>query len=227
MEPKKKNINVHTQYWGTNNSNIYINNERILRLPNLPYSYSALENISDAQNFKDHFQNFHVKSYEDIQRLVNYSQVEKLEIEEIFKNEDDYEKQMIEIAGTIYNHQLFWDNLSPYGGEVSDALKQKIDHSFGSIFQMKEQFIVTGMNQECCGWLWLITNKNKQLEFVTTKMNKNPLMPSAKVKGKPLLAIDLWEHAFSSKFPNHKELYLKNIWMYINWTEVSTRLSNL
>lgn len=227
MEALKNDSKIHTHYWGTNNSDELLKGTNLFRSPNLPYSYSAMENIADAQHFKNHFLNFHVKSYEDFQRMINNSQIEKMGLLQLFKNENDFDKQLIDIAGTIYNHQLFWDNLSPYCGNCSQTLQKAIDDSFGSIFELKEQFIITGMNQDCCGWLWLLKDQKSKLHLITTSQNRNPLMLGTSVRGTPILAIDLWEHAYSNKFLNNKTGYLKRIWMYINWTEVSNRFKQI
>ena len=219
----QRNISIHNQYWGSSNSNIPIEERNMFRFPNLPYSYSAIKNIADVQHLKNHFENFHLKSFEELQQSVEYPKVEKMDIEMLFKNKAEFSKQLIDIAGTIYNHQMYWDNLSPYCGKQSGELINAIEESFGNIFHMKEQFLITGMDQECCGWLWMIVNPQNKLELVTTKQNTNPLMSDADVKDRPLMAIDLWEHAYAGKFPNNKEAYLNNVWMYINWNEISKR----
>lgn len=227
MESINNDPKIHTQYWGTNNSNEPLKETNLFRSPNLPYSYSALENIADAQHFKNHFINFHVRSYDDFQRLINFPQIEHIGLVKLFAHESEFDKHFIDLAGTIYNHQMYWDNLSPYCGERSDALEKAIISSFGNIYEMKELFVNTGLNQQCCGWLWLVVSSKNRLQLVTTSQNRNPLMQGENTKGTPIMAIDLWEHAFSSKFLNNKQGYLKNIWMFINWTEVSKRFNQL
>ena len=226
MEPIKYASKIYRPYWGAIQSNDTPSRKKQFHPPILPYSFSALENITDAQHFKNHFMNFHVKSFENFQQLIQNSKAEKSEMIYLFKRAYNFDPKLIDLAGAIYNHQLYWDNLSPYCGTISTNLQTAIDNSFGSTLHLKDEFILTGMNIPCCGWLWLIVNSEEKLQLLTTTANNNPLMAHEETKGTPLLAIDLWEHAFINKFFNDKEGYLSTVWMYINWNEVSNRFNS-
>lgn len=191
--------------------------------PMLPYSYSALDKITDTNNLKAHFLNFHMRGFEDFLDCINGTQAENMGMCQIFKHEDEFEEHLIETACVVFNHQLFWDNLCPYCGDVSPELQQGIQKSFGSLYKLQDRFVELGMKQTGRGWMWLIVNSMGQLELITTIKNENPVLKSALVKGSPVLAIDLWDHAYNSKFSNNKAEYLSSIWSIINWSEVSHR----
>ena len=103
--------------------------------------------------------------------------------------------------------------------ELEDAIK----NAFESTFKLKEDFLEIGMQNGCCGWLWLIVNNKYGLQLVYTSKNENPLLKHAEIKGVPLLAVDIWEHAYHARFVHDKREYLKAIWSIINWSEVSRR----
>ncbi|MFA9393066.1 MAG: superoxide dismutase [Prolixibacteraceae bacterium] len=193
------------------------------RPPSLPYSYSALNKISDTNGIESHFKNFHMRGFEDLMEYIATLNAENTSLCQFFKNADEYDSKIIEAACIVYNHQLFWDNLSPYCGELSYELDAAINRTFGSTFKLKEKFIETGMKSGFSGWLWLIVNNKNHLQLITTTNNENPVLKHALVKGSPILTIDLWEHAYAQKFSNDKEAYLKSVWSIINWCEVSQR----
>lgn len=217
---------IHTHYWGNQQGNA-INYQRAqVNPPKLPYTYSAMHALWESDQLKNHFLNFHMKSFENYLDLVNNSDAEKMDLPHLFSHQDKFDEQLIETACSIFNHQLFWDNLSPYGGEISHQLEQAINYNFGSVFKMKQLYLEMGNAQNCCGWLWLVIDNNLELQLITTRMNKNTLLSKSPIFGLPILAIDLWEHAYFQKFHDSKIEYLKTVWMMINWNEVSNRYNN-
>lgn len=191
--------------------------------PHLPYSFNALEPIADYHTLKNHFYNFHMKGFEDFLDLINDTEIEQTGLGLLFKHSDRYPNELIGHAGCVFNHQLYWDNLSPHGGSMSDEFESVVNQNFGSVFQLKMKLIEMGQSHDCCGWLWLLVTPDGKLEITGTKHNSNPLMKGAAHPGTPLLAIDMWEHAYYMKFQNNRENYLRSIWMLINWNEVSRR----
>ncbi|NLU40040.1 MAG: superoxide dismutase [Bacteroidales bacterium] len=191
--------------------------------PHLSYSFNALEPIADYDTLKNHFYNFHMKGFEEFLDLINDTEVEKIGLGLLFKHSDRYPEDVIEHAGCVFNHQLYWDNLSPHGGSMSEEFESVVNQNFGSVFQLKMNLFNLAQSHDCCGWLWLIVTHDGKLQLTGTKHNLNPLMKGASHPGTPLLAIDMWEHAYYVKFQNNREDYLRSIWMLINWNEVSRR----
>lgn len=218
-----KNNAIHVHPRGTDDCIENFARKLPFRPPTLPYSYNALDKISDHNNLKSHFLNFHMRGFEDLLEFVAGTSAENTAMCQLFKNEDEYDPKIIEAACIVYNHQLFWDNLCPYCGEISQELGSAIDRSFGSTYKLKEKFIEVGMKSDFSGWLWLIVDKKNQLQIISTVKNENPLMKHAVVKGSPILAIDIWEHAYFHKFTHNKMSYLNSVWSIINWSEVSHR----
>jgi superoxide dismutase, Fe-Mn family len=191
--------------------------------PRLPYSINALEPLLDTKSIKDHFYNFHMRFFEDFFDAIANTKAEHTHAEQIMSEMNSYPEELSEQIGGWYNHQLFWDNLSPIGGNLSPLLQSAIDNEFGTFYKFKLDFLTAALKHTCCGWVWLIVDANRKLKITTTKKNINPLMNIAEEKGTPLLTIDLWEHAYYGKYSNNKKDYLKAVWMLINWNEVSNR----
>ncbi len=220
---KIKNRLIHSHYWGSQQGDGTQSNSPLYRPPKLPYTYSAMHALWESDHLKNHFLNFHMKGFEGFLDCINNTKAEKMGMLQLFANQDEFDEQLIENACIVYNHQLYWDNLSPYGGEISSQLEQAINYCFGSVYKMKQLFIEMGKAYKFSGWLWLIIDENQELQIIPSRQNKNTLLKNAPVHGIPILAIDLWEHAYFQKFNDSKEDYLKTVWMMINWNEVSSR----
>jgi superoxide dismutase, Fe-Mn family len=192
------------------------------RKPHIPYTFNALEPIIDTLTLRTHFLNLHMNSYDQLCDTLG-CKVETKTIESIFNVENDISDHKLSNAGSLYNHQLYWDNLSPYGGELGIDLQKAITDEFKSTYTFKLEFLKKALQLESNGWVWLVLDDQKKLKIVTTDLNINPLMTIAPEKGIPILAIDLWEHAFYSSNICNKNEYLRKIWMFINWNEVSNR----
>ncbi|NLK57408.1 MAG: superoxide dismutase, partial [Bacteroidales bacterium] len=117
---------------------------------------------------------------------------------------------------------FFWTLLGPEKNLMpSEKLEKAINKQFGSMDKLKEQFINEGMMRFGSGWVWLIVDANGNLAITSTPNQDNPLMDDAPVKGKPILSIDVWEHAYYLKYQNKRKDYLLAIWQVINWKKVS------
>jgi Fe-Mn family superoxide dismutase len=125
-------------------------------------------------------------------------------------------------AGGHYNHTFFWEIMTPpqKSGEPSQKLRDAIDRSFGSFNSFKEQFTVAATSRFGSGWAWLIKTEDG-LKVVSTPNQDNPLMDIADTRGTPILAVDVWEHAYYLKYRNKRAEYLSNWWTVVNWVEVS------
>lgn len=187
----------------------------------LKYPYSSMEPFIDEETMKVHY-NKHYKNY-----LFKLNEALKLRknnhdtLEGIVRNISSYSKLIRNNAGGAYNHQLFWEMLSPVKTEIPTKIKNLIDKFFGSIDNFKEKFEERAKKSFGSGWVWLILTPNNRLKLFLTQNQDNPLMNIFKNGGYPLLGLDLWEHAYYLKYKNDKEKYIKSFWNNVNWKYVN------
>jgi Fe-Mn family superoxide dismutase len=125
-------------------------------------------------------------------------------------------------GGGYYNHSFFWTLLKT-NTKPSAAVELAIQNSFGSMEQFKKDFEKAGSGLFGSGWVWVI-NQMGTLKIVTTANQDNPLMDIAEHKGKPVLALDVWEHAYYLKYQNKRADYLTAFWNVLNWDQVAQNL---
>ncbi|MGF7139793.1 superoxide dismutase [Roseimarinus sediminis] len=227
MDTKMKEKKIHLHYWGNQKNTETRAVSSQFPPPKLPYSYSALSKIADATNIKDHYFNFHWRSFEVLLDELAHIDPQPQSIIQLLQHPDDYPDELVDSAAAVYNHQSFWDNLSPYCGIASIDLLAEINSRFGTFYRLKDELIRSGSTIDEQGWLWLVLNKHGKLDITNTPHNLNPLMKHKNKAGSPLLAIDLWDHAYENKFHNNTTAYLNAVWGIINWSEVSARFKQL
>jgi Fe-Mn family superoxide dismutase len=194
-------------------------------LPQLPYAYNALEPHIDAQTMEIHHSKHHQAYVTNVSAAIAGSDTEKLSIEEICKNISKYPMPIRNNGGGHYNHSLFWSIMAPNaGGEPSGDLAAAINNAFGSFAEFKTLFSTAGATRFGSGWAWLIVADGK-LAVCSTPNQDNPLMDIAEVKGTPILAMDVWEHAYYLKYQNKRPDYIAAFWSVVNWAEVSKRFN--
>ncbi len=191
--------------------------------PALPYAYDALEPYIDAQTMEIHYSRHHKAYYNNFLKAVAGTDYERQAMPQIFAGISQAPAAVRNMGGGYYNHNLFWANLSPAPGEPSDALKNALDASFGSIAAFQEAFSKASSSVFGSGWTWLVLADGGKLEIVSTANQDNPLMDVAAVRGAPLLALDVWEHAYYLKYQNKRGDYIAAFWKVVNWAEVSRR----
>ncbi len=201
-----------------------INAQSKFELPQLGYAYDALEPVIDAQTMQIHHSKHHQAYVNNLNKAIEGTTAENISIEEIIKNISEYSAAVRNNAGGHYNHSLFWTILTPNKNtQPSDRLLQAINQQFGSVDSMKILLNNAASNQFGSGWAWLSLDKNNKLFISSTPNQDNPLMDIADKKGRPILGIDVWEHAYYLKYQNKRGDYLSAIWDVINWDEVSKR----
>jgi Fe-Mn family superoxide dismutase len=126
-------------------------------------------------------------------------------------------------GGGYYNHCLFWENLSPQPTEMSADLASCIVRCFGSVDNMKEAFNKAAATRFGSGWAWLCRKDDGSLEVCSTANQDNPLMPDVGCGGRPILALDVWEHAYYLHYQNRRPDYINAFWSIVNWDVVSKR----
>lgn len=193
----------------------------------LPYAYNALEPHIDAQTMEIHYSKHHKGYFDNFMKAVTGTDLEKKSLEDIFASVSTASVAVRNMGGGYYNHNLFWANLSPKPGQISAELKTAIDARFGSVDAFKEAFNKASTSVFGSGWAWLIATADGKLEIVATANQDNPLMDVVAVRGTPLLAIDVWEHAYYLKYQNKRAEYIGAFWNVVDWGEVSERFAKL
>jgi Fe-Mn family superoxide dismutase len=192
----------------------------------LPYATNALEPSIDQQTMEIHYGKHH-KAYVDNlnAQIKTYPELDKLSIEQVQANISKYNTVVRNNGGGHYNHAFFWESLAPAdkSGQPSEALLKKIDADFGSLEAFKEKFNQAATSRFGSGWAWLIIGTDGKLAVTSTPNQDNPLMDIAETKGTPLLALDVWEHAYYLKYQNKRADYTTAFWNVVNWNKVNER----
>jgi Fe-Mn family superoxide dismutase len=192
-------------------------------LPALPYAHDALEPHIDTLTMQIHHGKHHQAYVDNLNKAIAGSPNENKTIEELVAAAGSISPAVRNNGGGHWNHSFFWESLAPgAGGNPSGKLADDINSTFGSFDAFKEKFANAGMTRFGSGWAWLIENNGK-LEISSTPNQDNPLMDVAEVKGRPLLGVDVWEHAYYLKYQNKRADYLAAFWNVVNWKKVSDR----
>ncbi|MEA2106239.1 MAG: superoxide dismutase [Bacteroidota bacterium] len=193
------------------------------KLPNLSYSYDALEPYIDARTMEIHHTKHHGGYTNKLNDAIKGTPIENQSIEEILKKVSKHPTAVRNNGGGYYNHKLFWDIMSPEGGgEPSGKLMDTIKKDFGSFDKFKEEFNQAAATRFGSGWAWLM-NQNGKLVIASTPNQDNPLMDISEVKGTPILGLDVWEHAYYLKYQNRRPEYIDAFWSIVDWNKVKKR----
>lgn len=197
----------------------------MFELPKLPYAFNALEPHIDAMTMEIHHGKHHQAYVNNLNNAVKGTPAEGLSLEEIIAHISKYSPAVRNNGGGHYNHSLFWTLLAPGGkGQPSEALNSAIVSSFGTMEHFKEQFNAAATTRFGSGWAWLIVHEGK-LTICSTPNQDNPMMDIAEVKGTPILALDVWEHAYYLHYQNRRPDYINAFWNVINWDRVNELFS--
>lgn len=195
----------------------------LFKLPDLPYSYDALEPYIDARTMEIHHSKHHAAYTNNLNNLVAGTDAENLDIEEILSKVSAFPVGVRNNGGGFYNHNLFWKMMSPNGGgKPTGDLMKAIETDFGSFEAFREKFSTAAATRFGSGWAWLVKSEGK-LVVTSTPNQDNPLMNFSDVKGIPILALDVWEHAYYLNYQNRRPDYIQAFWSVVNWTEVEKR----
>lgn len=188
----------------------------------LPYAYSSLEPFIDTQTMEIHYNKHHTGYIKNLNTAIIGTKAEKKSLIEILATVSTLSPVIRNNAGGHYNHEFFWSILTPEKNtKPTLELENAIKETFGSFDVLKEKLNAAGASRFGSGWVWLYVNQDGKLTICTTANQDNPLMDIAENKGKPILAIDVWEHAYYLKYQNKRADYLNSIWNVINWNTVS------
>jgi superoxide dismutase, Fe-Mn family len=189
-------------------------------LPALPYAFDALEPHIDKLTMQIHHDRHHQGYVDNLNKAIAGTPNENKSLEELLANAGKIGAAVRNNGGGHWNHSFFWQILSPKGGgNPSGQLSKAIDEAFGSFDAMKEKFNAAGLSRFGSGWAWLGVLDGK-LTICSTPNQDNPLMDVAECKCKPVLGVDVWEHAYYLKYQNKRGEYLNTIWNVIDWKKV-------
>ncbi len=216
---------------GAEHSIAHLLNENHFTLPSLAYSFDAFDTVIDAQTMQIHHGKHHASYVANLNKAVEGLHLPNSPVElmsRIHTLPDEKKSVIRNNGGGHYNHSLFWTLLAPQTqvGKPSSELLQAIQSSFGSIDTMKEQFNSAALSRFGSGWAWLY-KKNNRLYIGSTANQDNPLMDESLsgISGKPILCLDVWEHAYYLKYQNRRADYVKAWWNIVNWNTVNSLFS--
>jgi Fe-Mn family superoxide dismutase len=196
-------------------------------LPPLPYDKASLEPHIDAMTMEIHHGRHHKAYVDNLNKAIAGSPLESKSLESLIGDlasvPDNIRGPVRNNGGGHWNHSFFWKLLSGKGGGApSGKLGDAIKGTFGSFDDFKAKFEAAGIGRFGSGWAWLVSNGDK-VEIVSTANQDNPLMGKAVAgcDGKPLLGVDVWEHAYYLKYQNKRADYLKAVWNVIDWNAVA------
>jgi len=190
-------------------------------LPKLPYAYDALEPYIDTETMTIHHDKHHATYVANVNAALEKHPEIGEDLEALLADVDsipaDIRQAVINNGGGHLNHALFWELLSPEKQEPTAQVLAAIEEDFGSFDEFKAAFTQAATTRFGSGWAWLVVNENGKLEVLSTANQDTPIS-----QGKaPILALDVWEHAYYLKYRNVRPDYIKAFFDVINWEKVA------
>ncbi|HEN0516471.1 TPA: superoxide dismutase [Streptococcus agalactiae] len=190
-------------------------------LPDLPYAYDALEPHIDAETMTLHHDKHHATYVANANAaLEKHPEIgEDLEalLADVSQIPEDIRQAVINNGGGHLNHALFWELMSPEETQISQELSEDINATFGSFEDFKAAFTAAATGRFGSGWAWLVVNAEGKLEVLSTANQDTPIMEGKK----PILGLDVWEHAYYLNYRNVRPNYIKAFFEIINWNKVN------
>jgi Fe-Mn family superoxide dismutase len=191
-------------------------------LPELPYSYNALEPHLDALTMEIHHSRHHQTYVNGLNAALEDSAYTDWPLQRLLKEiaalPQSLQQAVRNHGGGHANHSLFWQVMSPQGGgEPTGELAIAITHHFGSFAQFKQQFIQAALSRFGSGWAWLVKDQQGKLQVSSSANQDSPLMEGLT----PILGLDVWEHAYYLQYQNKRPDYVAAFFNVINWPYVA------
>ncbi len=187
-------------------------------LPELPYPKDALTPHISAETLDYHHDKHHATYIANLNKLIEGTEYADLSLEEIIKKASG---PLFNNAAQVWNHTFYFDCLSPNGGGApTGAVAEAIDKAFGSFDAFKEQFSATAVGTFGSGWGWLVKKADGSLAITSTSNAGNPMTDG----DTPLLACDVWEHAYYVDYRNARPKYVAAFWSLVSWETVAKNL---
>lgn len=182
-------------------------------LPKLPYDVEAFAPIMSKETFDYHYGK-HFQAYiNNLNALIADTPFEDMPLEEIIRKSDG---GIFNNAAQTWNHDFFFSIITPNPVPMPESLKASLSTNFASVEKFKEEFINASVKLFGSGWVWLAADKDGKLSIISTS---NADTPIAKGK-KPILTIDVWEHAYYIDYRNNRKSYIEGFWKLIDWEKV-------
>lgn len=190
----------------------------------LAYAYDSLEPNIDTLTMDIHYNKHHAAYIKNVNEAISEDGIEYADVNDFFDNISKLSIKARNNGGGAWNHNFFWQCMHPGSSEPSGKIFEAINGSFGSVEKFKEEFTNAAMTRFGSGWAWLVEDAGT-LKIGSTPNQDNPLMDLSEFKGKPLLGIDVWEHAYYLHYQNKRNEYVGNWWNTVNWDFVASNLS--
>lgn len=196
-------------------------------LPDLGYHHAALEPAVDMQTMQIHHGKHHAGYVKKLNKALGEADgFGGMSLEEIVSSVGEDQTGVRNNGGGHYNHSLFWKVMAPGGGtEPSGALAEAMNASFGDFETFKSDFFTAAKTRFGSGWAWMSVGDDGQLFISSTPNQDNPLMNFAERNGRPILGIDVWEHAYYLNYQNRRGDYINAFTDIINWDQVAANLA--
>ena len=191
----------------------------------LPYGYDALEPHIDAMTMETHHAKHHRTYYNKMEETLQNSEGAAMTIERLLSSVGNMGPVIRNNAGGYYNHNIYWNSMSPDGGgDPGGALASAVESAFGSADELRKEMTNAGIGRFGSGFSWLIL-QNRKLKVVSTPNQDNPLMDVVEedMQGTPILALDVWEHAYYLKYQNRRPDYINAYWQVVDWKKANNR----
>jgi Fe-Mn family superoxide dismutase len=190
----------------------------------LPYASNALEPYIDSTTMDIHYGKHHAAYVKNVNEAIAAENIAAANEKDFFTSVSKLSAKARNNGGGVWNHNFFWQSMSPGSKAPEGKVGEAIAGGFGSFDKFKEQFSAAAMGRFGSGWAWLVSDGGK-LKIGSTPNQDNPLMDVSELKGTPLLALDVWEHAYYLKYQNKRNEYIAAWWNVVNWDEVGKRMS--
>ena len=189
----------------------------------LPYTFNALEPHIDAMTMEIHYTRHHAAYLKNANDAMDAEKIQVKDAAEFFSNVGSFSAKARNNGGGVWNHNFFWQVMRPGSAPAPSKVTESLTGAFGSVDQFRDLFTKAATGRFGSGWAWLVKDGSK-LAIGSTPNQDNPLMPGAEIKGTPLLALDVWEHAYYLKYQNKRADYISAWWNLVNWDEVARQL---
>ncbi len=196
-------------------------------LPKLPYEYSDLEPYIDAKTMEIHYSKHHQTYVNNLNNaLKDFPDLIDKPVEDLLKGLNHLPEQVKTSVrnngGGHFNHSMFWKLMKKEGGgDSSGKISSEINSTFGTFDKFKEEFTKAALGRFGSGWTWLVSNKEGKLQVLSTPNQDNPLTDGFR----PILGLDVWEHAYYLLYQNRRADYISAWWNIINWDQVNENFS--
>jgi Fe-Mn family superoxide dismutase len=197
-----------------------------IQFPELPYALNSLDQWIDTQTMDLHYNKHQRKYFEKLMEAAEHSTIELPEtFEQLFSKISTYEIAIKNNGGGLYNHTLFWNSMTPNYRDCIGPLREAIEKKWKTFEAFEKSFTEAAVNLFASGWVWLILDENKELQIAKTANHDNPLMDFNPVKGRPLLVLDVWEHAYYLRYKNERPKFIDAWWDVVNWKYAEDRFA--